>query len=102
MACDTLFEIRQAVFGRETVPIGACTMSLPATVADVLHKHVVLTVESLDRMYLKIMQPRLQVEKGIAYFFRYHRGEAFATAKVMAEMTSSSSVRTSPTTADCA
>ena len=77
-------------------------MSLPATVADVLQKHVRLTVESLDRMYLKIMQPRLQVEKGIAYFFRYHRGEAFATAKVMAEMTSSSSVRTSPTTADCA
>ena len=41
-------------------------MSLPATVADVLQKHVRLTVESLDRMYLKIMQPRLQVEKGIA------------------------------------
>jgi hypothetical protein len=62
-------------------------MSLPATVADVLQKHVRLTVESVDRMYLKIMQSRLQVEKGIAYFFRYHRGEAFATAKVMAEMT---------------
>jgi hypothetical protein len=62
-------------------------MILPATVADVLQKHVVLTVESIDRMYLKVMQPRLQVEKGIAYFFRSHRGEAFATAKVMAEMT---------------
>jgi hypothetical protein len=62
-------------------------MSIPATVADVLQKHVVLTVESIDRMFLKVMQPRLQVEKGIAYFFRSHRGEAFATAKVMAEMT---------------
>lgn len=62
-------------------------MSIPATVADVLQRHVVLTVESIDRMFLKVMQPRLQVEKGIAYFFRSHRGEAFATAKVMAEMT---------------
>jgi hypothetical protein len=62
-------------------------MNISTTVADVLQKHVVLTVESIDRMYLKVMQPRLQVEKGIAYFFRSHRGEAFATAKVMAEMT---------------
>ena len=58
-------------------------MILPTTVADVLQKHVVLTLESIDRMYLKVMQPRLQVEKGIAYFFRSHRGEAFATAKVV-------------------
>jgi len=62
-------------------------MSIPRTVADVLDKHVVLTVESIDRMYLNVIQPRLQAEKGIAYFFRAHRGEAFATAKVMAEMT---------------
>jgi hypothetical protein len=25
----------------------------------------------------------LQVERGIAYFFRHHRGEQFATAKTM-------------------
>lgn len=62
-------------------------MSIHATVADVLQKHVVLTVESVDRMYLSVIQPRLQAESGIAYFFRTHRGEAFATAKVMAEMT---------------
>jgi len=46
-----------------------------------------LTVESIDRMYLNVIQHRLQAEAGIAWFFRQHWGEAFATAKVMAEMT---------------
>ena len=62
-------------------------MSLPKTAAEVLKNHIELEVESLDRIYLNIIQWRLQAENGIAWFFRYHRGEAFATAKVMAEMT---------------
>src|SRR5262249_53565457 len=38
-------------------------------------------------LYLNVIQSRLQVERGIAYFFRQHRGEQFATAKTMAEVT---------------
>jgi hypothetical protein len=62
-------------------------MSLPTSVADVIQQHVTLTVECLDRLYLNVIQTRLQVERGIAYFFRQHRGERFATAKTMAEVT---------------
>ena len=62
-------------------------MSLPTSVADVIQRHVTLTVECLDRLYLNVIQPRLQVECGIAYFFRQHRGERFATAKTMAQVT---------------
>jgi len=58
-------------------------MSLATSVADVIQRHVTLTVECLDRLYLNVIQPRLQVERGIAYFFRHHRGEQFATAKTM-------------------
>lgn len=62
-------------------------MSLPRTAADVLKNHTTLEVESLDRVYLKVIQMRLQDCSGIAWYFRKHRGEAFATAKVMADMT---------------
>jgi DNA-binding PadR family transcriptional regulator len=73
--------------GQETLPNGACSMSLPRTAADVLENHTTLEVESLDRIYLKVIQMRLQERRGIAWYFRKHRGEVFATAKVMAEMT---------------
>ena len=62
-------------------------MSLPTSVADVIQQHVSLTVECVDRLYLNVIQSRLQVERGIAYFFQQHRGERFATAKTMAEVT---------------
>ena len=62
-------------------------MSLPLTVADVIREHVVLSVESVDRMYLNVYQSRLQRGAGVADFFRRHRGEAFATALVMSRMT---------------
>jgi hypothetical protein len=62
-------------------------MSLPLCVADVIQQHVTLTVECLDRLYLNVIQQRLQTEPGIDFFFRRHRGERFATAKTMAEVT---------------
>lgn len=62
-------------------------MSLPTSVADVIQDHVVLQLESIDRMYMNLYQPRLQHGKGAAGFFRFHRGEAFATALVMSRMT---------------
>jgi hypothetical protein len=38
-------------------------MTLPRTVAEVLADHVVLEVESIDRMYLNVWQPRLPVRR---------------------------------------
>jgi len=87
MAVDSHVDEPMIGIGQEILPNGACTMSLPRTAADVLNNHTTLEVESLDRIYLKVIQMRLQNLGGVAWFFRKHRGEAFATAKVMAEMT---------------
>ena len=62
-------------------------MSIPTSVADVIENHVVLEVEGIDRMYLNVYQPGLQHGGGAASFFRFHRGEAFATARTMSRMT---------------
>src|SRR5262249_26190956 len=61
-------------------------MSLPRTVADVLSEHVTLEVEGIDRMYLNVYQPRLQTQRGVAAFFRCHRGETFASSALMDPM----------------
>src|SRR5512133_1833780 len=58
-------------------------MTLPRSVADVLGQHVTLEVEGIDRMYLNVSQPRLQSERGVAAFFRFHRGETFASSALM-------------------
>jgi hypothetical protein len=58
-------------------------MSLPRSVADVLSQHVTLEVEGIDRMYLNVYQPRLQTDRGVAAFFRFHRGETFASSALM-------------------
>src|SRR5712671_6038481 len=64
-------------------------MSLPRSVADVLNEHVTLEVEGIDRMYLNVYQPRLQTERGVAAFFRFHRGETFASSALMNPMSQS-------------
>jgi hypothetical protein len=61
-------------------------MTLPRSAADVLKDHVTLEVEGLDRMYLNVYQPRLQTDRGVAAFFRFHRGETFASSALMAPM----------------
>lgn len=58
-------------------------MSVPRSVGEVLCQHVTLEVESIDRMYLNVYVPRLQSEKGVAGFFRYHRGHTFASSALM-------------------
>jgi hypothetical protein len=58
-------------------------MSVPRSAADVLKEHVVLEVEGIDRMYLNVYQPCLQTERGVAAFFRFHRGETFASSALM-------------------
>src|SRR5215468_6609274 len=58
-------------------------MSLPRSVAEVLKEHVTLEIEGIDRMYLNVYQPRLQTDRGVAAFFRCHRGETFASSALM-------------------
>ena len=62
-------------------------MTLPRSAADVLSGHVVFEVESIDRMYLNVWQPRLQHGGGAAAFFTSHRGHAYASTALMDPMT---------------
>jgi hypothetical protein len=55
-------------------------------VAEILADHVRLSVECIDRMYLNVYVPRLQREKDIAWFFRGHRRQPFASSALMAPM----------------
>jgi hypothetical protein len=52
-----------------------------------LREHVTLEVEGIDRMYLNVYQPRLQVDKMAAAFFRYHRQQPVASSALMGAMT---------------
>ena len=61
-------------------------MSLPRTVAEILREHVTLEVESIDRMYLNVYVPGLQSAGSVAWFFRTHRGQLFASSALMAPM----------------
>src|SRR5438128_5394980 len=62
-------------------------MSIPRSVADVIQNHVSLEVEGIDRMYLNVYQPKLQMEKGAACFFRFHRKQPVASSSLMGVMT---------------
>ncbi len=64
-------------------------MKVAASAAEVLSEHVTLEVESIDRLYLNLYVPILQSERGIAHFFREHRGHRFASSALMAPMTRS-------------
>jgi hypothetical protein len=61
-------------------------MSLPRSAREVLDGHVTLDVESIDRLYLNLYVPILQTERGIAFFWRSHRGYDFASSALMAPM----------------
>jgi hypothetical protein len=58
-------------------------MTLPRSVADVLDEHVMLEIESIDRMYCNLYVPKLQHVNGVVWFFRGHRGEPFASSALM-------------------
>jgi hypothetical protein len=62
-------------------------MTLPRTAADVLSGHAVFEIESIDRMYLNVWQPRLQHGAGAAAFFTSHRGHSYASTALMDPMT---------------
>ncbi len=58
-------------------------MSVPRTVAEVIQKHVTLEVEGIDRMYLNVYQPKLQHDRGVVTFFRYHRQQPVVSSALM-------------------
>src|SRR5216684_1472009 len=63
------------------------SMTLPRTVADVLSDHVVFEIESIDRLYLNVFQPRLQHGGGVQQFFTGHRGHKYASSVLMRPVT---------------
>lgn len=62
-------------------------MNIPRTVTEVLKNHVTFQLEGIDRMYCNLYVPRLQTEKGVAHFWRFHRGHRFASSALMDPMT---------------
>jgi hypothetical protein len=62
-------------------------MSLTPSVAEILQDHVTLEIECIDRMYLNVFVPQLQYSRGIANFFRFHRGQPVPSSALMAPMT---------------
>jgi hypothetical protein len=60
---------------------------LTQNVATIVDRHVKLTVEGIDRMYLNVYVPDLQYELGIVRFFREHRGQPLPSAALMSPMT---------------
>jgi len=62
-------------------------MTVARSVADVLTEHVVFEVESIDRMYLNVWQPRLAYGGGVQGFFVGHRGFHYASTALMDPMT---------------
>jgi hypothetical protein len=57
------------------------------SVAEIINRHVKLTVEGIDRMYLNVFVAGLQYEQGIVRFFREHRGQPLPSAALMSPMT---------------
>jgi hypothetical protein len=61
-------------------------MTIARSAAEVLEKHVTLEVECIDRVYLNLYVPILQQERGVAYFWKHHRGYDFASSALMSPM----------------
>ena len=62
-------------------------MSLPRTVADVIDRHVTLELESLDRVYLNVYQPKLQTPRALFYFLREFHGQGAVSSRKMKAIT---------------
>src|SRR5690242_18532083 len=59
-------------------------MTLPRTAGDVLDRHTVFEIESIDRMYCNVYQPRLQYPRAVAGYIRHHLGFPVASTAVLA------------------
>lgn len=61
-------------------------MTLPRSVADVVSRHVLFEVESIDRMYLNLYVPQLQRVEGVLGFIHGHLGQPIASTSAIAPM----------------
>jgi len=62
-------------------------MSLPRTMAEVINQHVTLELESLDRVYLNLYQPKLQTPRSVFYFLREFHGQGAVSSRQMKTIT---------------
>jgi hypothetical protein len=62
-------------------------MNVPQTVVEVLHDHVTLETEAIDRMYLNVYVPQLQSVGGVVGYLHAHHGQRFASTTAVAPMT---------------
>jgi hypothetical protein len=82
-----VYEPPERLVGRLAARPTGALMTLARSVADVLDEHVVFEVESIDRMYLNVWQPRLAYGGGVQGFFVGHRGHHYASTALMDPMT---------------
>jgi hypothetical protein len=76
---------RKAIGCREAIlDDRSLVMTLPRSAADVLARHVLFEIESIDRMYLNVYQPRLQHARAVAGFIRHHLGFPAVSSAVLA------------------
>ena len=61
-------------------------MTLPRSVADVVSRHVLFEVESIDRMYCDLYVPQLQRVEGLLGFIHGHLAQPIASTSVIAPM----------------
>src|SRR5215469_11941200 len=73
---------KRLLYRKSTLPATA-----PQTVAEVLSKHVVLEVESIDRMYLNVIVGRLQILEGALRFIRQQRQAQVLSPNAVEPMT---------------
>jgi hypothetical protein len=57
------------------------------SIATILHDHVSLSISCIDRLYLNGYVPQLQTPRGVACFFKFHRGYRFASSALMQKVT---------------
>lgn len=68
-------------------PTAHTQSGMPQSVAEVLRSHVVLELEGVDRMYLNMYVPRLQIVEGVLGFIRRHRGHKVASTAMVEPIT---------------
>lgn len=73
--------------GRKGTPQAEPKSKLPQTVADVLNRHTVLELESIDRMYLNVIVRRLQILQGALRFIRQQRKAEVLSTNAVEPMT---------------
>jgi hypothetical protein len=56
-------------------------MNLKPSVAELQKEHIVMELESIDRMYLNAYVPQLTTEAGVAGSVRGYLGHRFASTK---------------------